>query len=580
MQLWRVLIRISIRSDDRRWRRRATVQMLAARVVFGPLPDAGIMQYISCVILRVFSPVEVVVSFPKQTRHVFVFHGRTMVLFVGSVALAAGLGSGACSSPGNPVEPRARAVIRVVTPINAQDTVQTRFPLSLEVTLADGSPAAAWILEFRGLPRDEPGIPASDVSVYALQPGADPFTPEDYLDWSTGGTNTQGQARIWIQLGPRPGKARLEIRAQDGTRDTVHFVLLPGKASGARIFQSDTALYVGRSLPMNTSVVDRLGNPRNEPVTLSTLTPDVTLSGSIATAVSYGLSGVVATAGTGSDTVRISVVPQGTLAAASPDGVYMFGLDGTGLRLVILAEHLALNWAMWSPDGREIVAGAKTGLELLTVSNGSVRNVGAGAAGEYLGAKWAPQYSPDGQWIYFTGTAVSPDSRPPPQLLRVRPNDSQLGPVPGIPDISARYPAPSPDGVHLLYASSYDSADVILEGPAKILNLQTGAVATIGFPVHAPRWSPAGNQIAYLDYFDSHDERGSLKVMDPQGTGVKTLGAATSRYWYGMDWSPDGQWIVIANRNTQDLDLIHAASGQVIPLPAYTRYMRSPTWKP
>jgi WD40 repeat protein len=482
-------------------------------------------------------------------------------------------------------DPAPRETIRILAGADTRDTVGTRFPLTLEVSKADGTPAAAWILSFRALPPVGSGTALAGQNVLVLRPGGDPFErgqgQEQYVEESTAGTDVQGQARMWIKLGPRPGNARLEIRTETGSRDTVRFDVLPGNPVEVHILPADTSLYVGRSLTVSASVRDRLGNPRSESVVLSPLTPNVSLASNTVTGVSHGATGIVARAGSWADTARIGVVPQGILAASHPfSGTYMFGLDGSGLRLLIPGAP-QVTWTSWSPDGREVVAGGSSELQVVTVSNGSVRRVGAGATGTYAGSQWAPQYAPDGAWIYFTATVNSPELVYPTHLLRVRPNDSQWGLVPAIPDSFVRYPAPSPDGVHLLYSTLVDGGSMGRQpGPSRILNLQTGSVTTIPFPMHAPRWSPNGQQIAYIDFFSAFFEGGNLKVTDAQGTAPTTLGSGSNRYWYGMDWSPNGEWIVVANLDTEVLNLIHGISGQVIPLPAYTRYMRSPAWKP
>lgn len=99
-------------------------------------------------------------------------------------------------------------------------------------------------------------------------------------------------------------------------------------------------------------------------------------------------------------------------------------------------------------------------------------------------------------------------------------------------------------------------------------------------------WAPSGRHvvvgggtIAYLDYLDDN-EGGQLRLMNPVGGNVRTPGDSARRYWFGLDWSPDGEWIIVGNKDTRDLELIHTVTNLVIPLPSYTRFMRSPTWKP
>ncbi|MCQ9933995.1 hypothetical protein L6C46_14305, partial [Staphylococcus aureus] len=72
----------------------------------------------------------------------------------------------------------------------------------------------------------------------------------------------------------------------------------------------------------------------------------------------------------------------------------------------------------------------------------------------------------------------------------------------------------------------------------RILTLATGVSTSLGIAGYSPRWSPTGNEIAFVE---AHS--GALKLTSPTGTNVRAL-APGRQYALGIDWSPDGRWLV------------------------------------
>jgi Tol biopolymer transport system component len=91
---------------------------------------------------------------------------------------------------------------------------------------------------------------------------------------------------------------------------------------------------------------------------------------------------------------------------------------------------------------------------------------------------------------------------------------------------------------------------------------------------HSPSWSPTGDRIAYLD-----PQGYVLKVMNPDGTGVRQVGSADGSYAFGIDWSPDGKWIVAKNARIDRIELVNATTGVALPL-GFTNGMSGPSWRP
>lgn len=71
---------------------------------------------------------------------------------------------------------------------------------------------------------------------------------------------------------------------------------------------------------------------------------------------------------------------------------------------------------------------------------------------------------------------------------------------------------------------------------------------------------------------------GSIAVIGPDGTGLRTLTAPGVLYQYSPRWSPDGRWIVACEY--QKIHLIEVATGLVIEFPDYFEGIASAAWKP
>jgi Tol biopolymer transport system component len=66
-------------------------------------------------------------------------------------------------------------------------------------------------------------------------------------------------------------------------------------------------------------------------------------------------------------------------------------------------------------------------------------------------------------------------------------------------------------------------------------------------------------------------------VINADGTGVRQVSADGRSYQaLGLDWSPDGQWLVARSDST--VDLIQVATGLTLPLGYATGYTLA-SWK-
>jgi Tol biopolymer transport system component len=105
-----------------------------------------------------------------------------------------------------------------------------------------------------------------------------------------------------------------------------------------------------------------------------------------------------------------------------------------------------------------------------------------------------------------------------------------------------------------------------------MLDLASQVSTDLNTTGHQPAWSPDGSQIAYL-------AGGAIRVMNPDGTGARTVSLAGTAYNFGHDWSPDGQWIVARNTFRNRIELLNVTTSQTIPIGG-TASFNGPSWKP
>lgn len=494
---------------------------------------------------------------------------RTRPLAVAlSLAFAA-----ACTGDGT--GPGARPGIHLRSELPASDTITAPLPrLVLQVLDAEGEPAAGVAVELSAEP-----APSTCYPLCPLIPTLALVGPQGY--WETFlalTTDAEGTVRADAVLGPIAGPAGLLVRVPAlGYEDTVRVTVKPGASTGLRLSPADTALQVGRSYTLRAADVDRYGNetPRGA-ATLSTYSQDVGIQGQQVTARSFGRAQITATVGALTTTAHVSVVPTGTLAAtrapfgAAPSTVLM-GLDGSGVTVLPGTPNARV--AAWSPDGTRLlmlhdvldqpdriygyhVATAATQTLLDVVNHPRVRQAAS------------PRYSPDGQWIWFSGYESSAGNS---LLWRMRPDGSGLELVTPQTSVyvNAEDPYPSPDGARLVYSGRRTDADswtalMVMDVAAgthtRLVNDVTGE----------PRWSPTGEWIVYGGSY------GRPYLVRPDGSELRELAGVDG--WI-TEWSPDGRYLLAQGQS--GWAVVEASTGEVVRLPeSITEDLVRAAWRP
>lgn len=470
------------------------------------------------------------------------------------VGILAGLVVGLCWGCGDPSGPRPG--LNLVQGGNASDTVGTRLQPPLTVLLLDshGNPVPGATVYFgTGGPvlvaaLDDPGFVINRLPVI---------------------TDASGRAAAWVQFKMAAGPGNVVVSA-NGHELKLNYQVLPGAPALVRAEPVDTTLYVGGTVTFRPFITDAYGDRRSDtpPFLYQSLNPSLAITGSIqakGAAVGRGFVSVSALGFT--DTVAVSVIPTGRIAAQASQSNYVLimNLDGSSKDSITFPVPPARSMD-WSPVNHKFaidVTGPEYVLEMDTL--GHTRRV---VTNSLMRSEFYPRYSPDGSYIYFTGNDSLSTCY---GVWRIHPDGTSLEQVVADTLDCGQYSylgGPSPD-----YASSLapDGTQLVYVGRTlRVRALATGADTSLGVVGDVPRWSPTGTWIAY-------DSLGTLMLIHPDGTGHQVL---VDRGDVGypsnlFTWSPDGQWLLY---HTSDrLVLVQVATGLQLPL-AVTIGLMDPTW--
>lgn len=345
----------------------------------------------------------------------------------------------------------------------------------------------------------------------------------------------------------------------------------PLDQDGLRVLMAppDTALYVGAQFQAHGMMRNSYGDvyPSEHLVYLG-LDPAASVwrSGTV-TGLAYGRARVAVTREHLADTGWVSVVPPGTLALSrisDQSTVDIVGADGSGLMTLVSSGQANGGAPTWLPGNAGLVyqfaipGGAGATQLFVTDLTGNTRLLVS--AGQF------PRAARDGSWVYFQNASA---------IWRVRLDGSgleQVSPAGGVP---YGQPDPSPDGTQVLGIRGRFPDDGQFD--VIVRDLAAGSDRTVGVAGLLPRWAPSGGQIAYWSGDPFSGRWGAIAVVNADGTGNHQVSATGRRYdARGLDWSPDGQWLIARSDST--LDLIQVATGLTLPL-GYAAAYHLPSWR-
>lgn len=491
--------------------------------------------------------------------------GPLRVLATSVLVLSAGCSSDS-AGPGPTGQP---GILVLNRPAN--DTVEAT-PIQavvVQVGTPSGAPAAGAVVRFEAL------LVNAQSADYGLTVSALGGTGFGALGVDT--TDAQGQAAIRVRMGRIATAVSLAVKVPlYGFEDTVTFTIAPGRPHSIRFLTRDTAVATGRTAPLPVVVRDRLDNQRTgDPVTYTVLSGQAAVAGNVATGTAFGRARIVVRVGTLADTMHLSVMPHGTIAAwTTLDGqkltILQLELDGTGLREITSSNptfgfppDMALTW---SADRSKLYfhdSPTDINRQLWVYDIASATRTRLVAPAQQLEFEAYPRLSSDG-WVYFNGGDYYQQN-----AHRVRVDGSGLERLAFPRSLD---PAPSPDGTRVV------SVDEFAE--LQILNLATGAVTRLPVTGLMPLWAPGGNEILYIATPDTYDRLGQLRAVRPDGTGDRLVSTDSLEIQGPFSFSPDGKYIVARGAGVA-LAVIDYATGVSAHLisPAFDRGFNSPMWK-
>jgi len=436
-----------------------------------------------------------------------------------------------------------------------------------------GRRCAGCVVRFEAIAAPGPTPPAiPEYRVYLRVPDAEGLT---VVAFDT--TDANGNASIHLTHGYLAGLATVVVTVPErGYLTSAHFDIRPGAIAAVQLTPNDTAAYAGQTITLRGRAVDRVGNSRDEPVTLAVVSGPAVVSGNgVATLSAIGRVTIVAQLGSMTDTAHVSVVPRGELASekfnvgnGGPIGIFHVETNGSVLGPLAdgVSHEVSIHGWEWSPDGRAVVVARGRFINFVAV--GGIQRPLLEMNGSLLPAA---RISRDGQWIYFTQEARSQPHR---GMFRVGSDGTKLQPLgQSSPSFGLdRYPAPSHDDSSVVYVT--DRSPCGVDECIQVLDLATNQDRTYGTRTWLAQGrivacSPVQDLIAYA--------RGSrIAVIRSDGSGDRTLADDIHAVTW-MDWSPDGRWLVVAGSGPVLLIDVH--TGMRLPIPQLDAF--GPTaWRP
>lgn len=182
--------------------------------------------------------------------------------------------------------------------------------------------------------------------------------------------------------------------------------------------------------------------------------------------------------------------------------IYVVGIDGG--RPFKVTDHAPSYWHGWSPDAKTLVYCAERNgnydVYSIPVTGGAETRLTTDP-----GLDDGPEFSPDGQFVYFNSTRTGRM-----KIWRMQPDGSHQEQI-SFGDTNDWFAHLSPDGTRMLYVSypaSVPAADhphnqrvtiseqLISSGAVRVLAYLYGGQGTM----NVPSWSPDGKYVAFVSY--------------------------------------------------------------------------------
>jgi hypothetical protein len=437
----------------------------------------------------------------------------------------------ACSDPdeGPPPAPG----ITMVAGTNQSDTVLTTFvqALVVDVVTPQGIAEGIVVRFDANLIDDEPAVLVA------------PVGESDFASSTSLTTDGRGRTSVRIRLGAIAGPAEVLISVPEfGYSAIATYTVRPGLAFTLIVAPQDTIVEVGASFLSQSQVIDRHGNPADEPVMLTQPSSNLAVQGSEITATGPGRGTVSVRAGALTDILRVFIGPLSRVTGLTARTLVHFEMNRTVAGDIPISQSGAPYTADWSPSGQMMVADDLGGGPLrLIFPNGMALSLGNASQDWPL----YPEFSPDGQWVYYSRSDQGWHIR------RMRPDGAEDEAVPFIPGNHAA-PSLSPDGTRMAVVN-------LTPDRIEIADLTSLALSEIATEAHSPAWSPDGERLALVNTTTRR-----IELISPDGTGRRVVSPAGRRFALGIDWTQDGMFILAYDTDLKSIVALDPESGTAL----------------
>ena len=457
----------------------------------------------------------------------------------------------ACRSDGTTSvpPPPTELQFRVVAGGGATDTIEARLLQALIVEIRDSTLqlARGKTIRFEALPADDPS--RQDEPTILVKP----LDGNQYANLGVDVTDSLGRAQMLIALGSVAGQARLSVHVPEfGRVDTVTYTVKSGKPTNLIIGTRDTTVQPNATYSLNATLLDRFTNPTSGESPTYSAGPgvaSVSAGGVVTVGSTFAAGHIIVRWQNVTDTARVSVVERLPLVGFRYNhGVLLINTDGTGFRMIATPSQfgsLSPHAVKATNDVVYYQADPFYNASVWLVTPGGGERMLAGSVNGFRYASW-PRWAPDARWVYFVGSRQFGGMH----LWRIAPDGSQLDSIAKVayPSIFVA-PTISPDG----------TTAAINDGPAlQLVDIATKSSRHLAVTCGMPRYSPDGRRFACLT-------QDRLSVVNVDGSGSPALNISPFIESGGVDWSPDGNWLIV-NQVDAGPQLINANDGRVLNL--------------
>jgi hypothetical protein len=465
-------------------------------------------------------------------------------LLIAVLAYACGADHGFATDPAATIGP-----IVIISGLDQSDTVAARpaEPLVIEIRDSTSKRVVGATVQFRSIidPLDPRRVPFVFVA---------PPNEAVYTSLASDVTDSLGRARTFLTYGFEPGTALLEVSVpQLGVVDTLVFSAVHGAPARLSIAPADTSVAAGGTYQLRAVISDQYFNPIDGLApSFSATGVAVSPTGQVTVPSTVPLRGkIVVSYAALSDSAGVSVVPRFPMIIVRGGKVERINSDGSGSTTLAATPYAQLSPSSVPSTSTVVFYEGYPGSDakLWGVQPGGMPQLvirGATSADAW------PRLSPDGTWVYFVRNLTT--------LWRVKLDGTGLDSL-----TSFTSPLDNVQGYDSAPTISPDGHSVAIgDGNGiKIIDVATKAASTLPVTCGFPRYSPDGGFFACAS-------QGDVSIVGTDGTGARVVaqfpdGDGPDMY-SGVDWSPDGKWLVMMPRASWPAILIEVSTGTKIPL--------------